>query len=122
MPCQYGYPDEMSPRGRMVFPRAQPEGKPSSRGEIFHQDTHTGMAYLFYYTEQTPRKISMVVGRSSENGGRFAGGHDGMANLCKPIKAYDFHVRYNNIGCSSLLNYLFVMKQRIHTDNRAKLK
>ena len=53
MPCQCGYPDGMSPRGRMVFPRAEPSGKPSSRGEIFHQDTHTGMAYLFYYTQQT---------------------------------------------------------------------
>ena len=47
-------------------------------------------------------KITMTAGRSSENGGRFsggyfAGGHDGMANLCKQIMAYDFHVRYNNI-------------------------
>ena len=45
-------------------------------------------------------KTTMTSGRSSENGGRvagghFAGGHDGMANLCKPITAYDFHVRYN---------------------------
>ena len=38
----------------MVFLRAEPEGKPSSRGETFHQDTHTGMVYLIYYTEQTP--------------------------------------------------------------------
>ena len=37
------------------------------------------------------------LGVTSENGGHFAGGHDGMANLCKPITAYDFHVRYNNI-------------------------
>ena len=47
-------------------------------------------------------KISMkttTAGRSSENGGHFAGGHDGMANLCKPITAYDFHVRYNNESC-----------------------
>ena len=29
MPCQCGYPDGMSPRGRM-----EPDGKPSSRGEI----------------------------------------------------------------------------------------
>ena len=47
-------------------------------------------------------KTTMTAGRSSENGrrfagGHFAGGHDGMANLCKPITAYDFHVRYNNI-------------------------
>ena len=60
MPCQCGYPDGMSPRGRMVFPRAEPEGKPSSLGETFHQDTHTGMAYLFYHIEQTQfGKISM---------------------------------------------------------------
>ena len=26
-------------------------------------------------------------------------GHDGMANLCKPITAYDLQVRYNNIYC-----------------------
>ena len=47
-------------------------------------------------------KTTMTVGRSSENGvrfagGHFAGGHDGKANLCKPITAYHFHVRYNNI-------------------------
>ena len=41
-------------------------------------------------------KTTMTTGRSSENGGHFAGGHDGMANLCKPITSYDFHVRYNN--------------------------
>ena len=40
-------------------------------------------------------KTTMTTGRSSENGGRFDGGHDGMANLCKPITAHDFHVRYN---------------------------
>ena len=44
-------------------------------------------------------KTTMTAGRSSENGGRFAGGHDGMANLCTPITAYDFHVRYNNTKC-----------------------
>ena len=37
----------MSPLGRMVFPRAEPEGKPSSRGETFRHVTHTGMAYLY---------------------------------------------------------------------------
>ena len=81
-------------------------GKPFSRGETFHHDTHTGMAYLFYYTEKPQfgkisMKTTMTAGRSSENGGRFAGGHfdgghDGMANLCNPITAYDFHVRYND--------------------------
>ena len=99
----------------MVFPRAEPEGKPSSQGETFHQDTHTGMVYLFYYTEQTQfGKISMTAGRSSENGGRFssghfAGGHDGMANLCKPITAYDFHVRYNNVDCLTVLDIHSIM-------------
>ena len=47
IPCQCGYPDGMSPPGKMVFPRAPPSGKPSSLGETFHQDTHTGMAYLY---------------------------------------------------------------------------
>ena len=47
-------------------------------------------------------KTTMTAGRSSENsgrfaGGHFAGGHDGMANLCKPITACDFHVRYNKM-------------------------
>ena len=54
MPWQCGYPDRMSHLGRMVLPRAPPSGKPSSFWEIFYQDTHTGMAYLFYYTKQTP--------------------------------------------------------------------
>ena len=50
----------------------------------------------------------MTPGRSSENGGRFAGGHfagrhDGMANLCKPITAYDFLVKYNNMNWLSAL-------------------
>ena len=49
-------------------------------------------------------KTTMTAGRSSENGGRFAsghfaGGHHGMANLCKPITAYDFHVTYNKMIC-----------------------
>ena len=48
MPCQCGYPDGMSPLGRMVFPMPEPSAKPSSRGETFHQDTlTTGMAYLY---------------------------------------------------------------------------
>ena len=56
MPCQCGYPDGMSPRGRMVFPRAPPppSGKPSSLWETLHQDTHTGMAYL--YNSQSGQK------------------------------------------------------------------
>ena len=95
--------------GGVVFPRAEPGGKPSSRGETFHQDTHTGMAYFFIILNKPQfgkisMKTTMTAGRSSENGGRFvgghlAGGHDGMANLCKPITAYDFHVRYNNSNC-----------------------
>ena len=57
-------------------------------------------------------KTTMTAGRSSENGGRFAGGqfaggHDGMANLCKPITAYDFQVRYNNSG--------YIITQANHT-------
>ena len=44
---------ECLPEGRWFSPRAEPKGKPSSRGETFHQDTHTGMVYLIYYTEQT---------------------------------------------------------------------
>ena len=53
-----------------------------------------------------PIKTTMTAGRSSENGGRFAGWHfagehDGMANLCKPITAYDFHVRYNKGVCTT---------------------
>ena len=38
----------------IYYTNMPPEGKPSSRGETFHHVTHTGMAYLFYYTEQTP--------------------------------------------------------------------
>ena len=44
---------ECFPEGGWFSPRAEPEGKPSSRGETFHHVTHTGMAYLIYYTEQT---------------------------------------------------------------------
>ena len=47
MPCQCGYPDGISPLGRMVFLRDPPSGKPSSLWETFHQDTHTGMSYLY---------------------------------------------------------------------------
>ena len=47
MPCQCGYPDGMSPLGRMVFPLAPPSGKTILPRETFHQDTHTGMAYLY---------------------------------------------------------------------------
>ena len=47
IPCQCGYPDGMSPLGRMVFAQAPSSGKPSSLGETFHQDTHTVMAYLY---------------------------------------------------------------------------
>ena len=53
-------------------------------------------------------KTAMTAGRSSENGGRFAGGHDGMANLCKPITAYNFHVRYNKTVYLSEQSLLFV--------------
>ena len=54
MPCQCGYPDGMSPRE-----------------ETLHQDTHTGMAYLFYHIEYKPQfgkismKTTMTAGRSA---------------------------------------------------------
>ena len=87
MPCLCGYPDGMFPRGRMVFPRTEA----------------TLAWHICFIIPNKPQfgKISMKTnnycGRSSENGGRcaggyFAGGHDGMANLCKPITAYDFEV------------------------------
>ena len=47
MPCQCGYPDGMSPLGRMVFLGLRPRGKPSSLWETLNQDTHTAMAYLY---------------------------------------------------------------------------
>ena len=103
MPCQCGYPDGMSPRGRIVFPRQNHphEGRHSIR-------IPTLAWHICFIIPNKPQfgkismKTTMTAGRSSENGGRFAGGHfagghDGMANLCKPITAYDFHVRYNNI-------------------------
>ena len=89
MPCQCGYPDGMSPRGR-------------------HSISIPTLAWhICFIIPDKPKfgKISMkttiTAGRSSENCGRFAGGHfaggyDGMANLCKPITAYNFHVRYIN--------------------------
>ena len=96
MPCQCGYPDGMSPRGKMV-----PEGRHSIR-------IPTLALHICFIILNKPQfgKISMkttiTAGRSSENGGcfagvHFAGGHDGIANLCKPITAYNFHMRYNNI-------------------------
>ena len=111
-PCQCGYPDEMSPRGRMDFPRSRgpsprenhpPEGRHSIR--IPTLAWHT--CFIIPNKPQFGKismKITMTAGRSSENGGRFAGGHfasgqDGMANLSNPIMAYDFHVRYNNMIC-----------------------
>ena len=47
MPCQCGYPDEMSLLVKMVFARAPPSGKPSFLWETFHQHTHNGMAHLY---------------------------------------------------------------------------
>ena len=89
MPCQCGYPDGMTPRGRMVFPRA-----------AWH------ICFIIPNKPQFGKismKTTMTPGRSSEKGGRFAsghfaGGHDGMANLCKPITAYDFHLKNNKAG------------------------
>ena len=93
MPCQCGYPDGMSPRGRMVFPRENhpPEGRHFIR-------IPTLAFYICFIIPNKPQfgkismKTTMTAGRSSENGGRFAGGyfageHNGMANLCKPTTA-----------------------------------
>ena len=106
MPCQCGYPDGMSPRGRIVSaPRENhpPEGRHSIR-------ILTLAWHICFVIPNKPQfgkismKTTMTAGRSSENGGcfaggHFAGGHDGMANLCKLITADDFHVRYNKDIC-----------------------
>ena len=42
-----------------------------------------------------PRKASLVTVVDMKP----ISGHDGMANLCKPITAYDLQVRYNNLKC-----------------------
>ena len=47
--------------GRMVFPRAEPEGKPSSLGETFHHVTPTGMAYLYNNTTDESSVDSLSV-------------------------------------------------------------
>ena len=104
----------MFPRGRMVFPRAEPEGKPSSRGETFHHVTHTGMAYLYNIYRTNPVcnfKQSKVtddwwfthspLGVASGNGQHEAltdgiRQHDDCSLLSQPITAYDLQVRYNN--------------------------
>ena len=71
------------------------------RGETFHQDTHTGMVYLIYYTEQTPFwwNININVYNVKVTDDWYLhiphwaslvttvdmkpiSGHDGMANLC----------------------------------------
>ena len=54
MPCQCGYPDGMSTRGRMVFLRAESEGKSSSlRGDIPSGYPHWhGIFVLLYRTNQ----------------------------------------------------------------------
>ena len=67
MPCQCGYPDGMSPLGRMVLPRAPPSGKPSSHWETFHQDTHAGMAYL-YNGERVIENLLTCLERDSTRG------------------------------------------------------
>ena len=104
MPCQCGYPDGMSPRGRMVFPRAEPEGMnpPEGRHSIRIPTLAWHICFIIPNKPQFGKisiKTTLTACISSENGGRFdgghfAGGHDRMANLCKPITAYDFHVRY----------------------------
>ena len=114
MPCQCGYPDGMPPRGRIVFPRAEPKGKPSPSGRNSIR-IPTLAWHICFIIPNKPQfgkismKTTMTVGRSSEKGGgHFASGHDGMANLFKPITAYDFHVRYNKIALFKLLILLEV--------------
>ena len=60
MSCQCVYPDGMSPRGRMVFPRAEPEGKPSSRGRHSFR-IHTLAWHICFIISNKPQfgKISM---------------------------------------------------------------
>ena len=109
MPCQCGYPDGMSPQGRMVFQGQSPRENhpPEGRHSIRIPTLAWHICFIIPNKPQFGKismKTTMTAGRSSENGGRFAGGHfagghDGMANLCKPIMAYDFHVRYNKTAC-----------------------
>ena len=51
---------ECLPSGGWFFSRAPTSGKPSSLWETFHQDTHTGMAYL--YNVQTLLKLDPAIG------------------------------------------------------------
>ena len=94
----------------MVFPEGGARGKtilPRGRHSI---RIPTLVWHICFIIPNKPKfgkismKTTMTAGRSSENGerfahGHFAGGHDGMANLCKPITAHDFHVRYNKQTC-----------------------
>ena len=67
------------------------------------------MAYLFYYTEQTPfvivNKARSPLGVASGNGQHEAltdgicRQHDDCTLLSQPITAYDLKVRYNNTIC-----------------------
>ena len=88
-------------RGRSSRENHPPEGRHSI-------SIPTQAWHIYFIIPNEPQfgkismKTTMTACRSSENSGRFAdghfaGGHDGMANLCKPITAYDFHVRYNKI-------------------------
>ena len=113
MPCQCGYPYGMSPKGGGGggwFSRGQSPGEnhpPDGRHSIRIPTLAWHICFIILNKPQFGKismKTTMTAGSSSENGGRFAGGHlagghDGMANLCKPITAYDFHVRYNNSNC-----------------------
>ena len=94
-------------RGRSPRENHPPEGKHSI------MLPHTGMAYLFYYTEQTRicnlnKARSQMTGDSPRSPLGVASGngqhealtdgirqHDDCSLLSQPITAYDLQVRYN---------------------------
>ena len=102
--------DDGFPEGGARWKTIIPRGDIPSRYPHWH-----GIFVLLYRTNiqtnipnkpqfgKISMKTTMTAGRSSENGGCFAGGHDGMANLCKPITAYDFHVGL--LHCSSTASW-----------------
>ena len=68
MPCQCGYPDGMSPRGM----------HPPERHSIRIPTLAWHICFIIPNKPQFGKismKTTMTAGRSSENGGLFAGGH-----------------------------------------------
>ena len=125
MPCQCGYPDGMYPRGRMVFPRAPPSGKPLEdqfliqgktilpRGDIPSGYPHWhGIFVLLYRTNPNlvryqrkqqclpvdPVGMVDVLPVDISPVDMII-----MAKLYKPITDNDFHVRYNKLNCFQLI-------------------